>query len=129
MQSDPYRALLLAFGHPVVEEYLARKVRAAQISSIARLTPLTIIAGVVNAVVLTPVFGCRSCHCRLCHELACDAWLIPAHDDDPQVVSRLKRSPIAELASQRAYAKRAVTHATLSQRCLGSRAHCCLRER
>lgn len=57
MDSSPTRALLLAFGHPVVDQYLACKVRAAQIASIARLTPLTILANIVNVVVVTPVLA------------------------------------------------------------------------
>ncbi|MCV0424286.1 MAG: EAL domain-containing protein [Roseibium sp.] len=55
-QPDQNRALLLAFGYPVVEEFLARRVRAAQISSIARLTPFTVLANLVNAIVVAPVF-------------------------------------------------------------------------
>jgi len=55
-QADPNRAFLLAFGHPVVEEQLARKVRAAQIAGIARLTPFIILANVVNTVVITLSF-------------------------------------------------------------------------
>ncbi|MET1414250.1 bifunctional diguanylate cyclase/phosphodiesterase [Roseibium sp. HPY-6] len=57
MDSSPERALLLAFGHPVVDQYLACRVRAAQISSIARLTPLTVLANIVNVVVVTPVLA------------------------------------------------------------------------
>ncbi|MEM9630299.1 MAG: EAL domain-containing protein [Pseudomonadota bacterium] len=56
VDNDQNRALLLAFGYPVVEEFLARRVRAAQIASIARLTPVIILANVVNALVVTPVF-------------------------------------------------------------------------
>jgi diguanylate cyclase (GGDEF)-like protein/PAS domain S-box-containing protein len=55
-QADPNRAFLLAFGHPVVEEQLARKVRAAQIASIARLTPFIMLANVVNTFVITLSF-------------------------------------------------------------------------
>ncbi len=106
--SSPDRALLLAFGHPVVEQYLACRVRAAQISSIARLTPLTVLANIVNAIVVTPV---------LAQELPAPyvvAWLCA-------VVSLMavttvkwllsKRSPI-ELASRGALSA-AVRHATI----------------
>ena len=55
-QSNPTKAFLLAFGHPVVDELLARKVRAAQIAGIARLTPFVIFANVVNAVVIVLSF-------------------------------------------------------------------------
>ncbi len=50
------RAFLLAFGYPVVEEHVARKVRAAQISGIARLTPFVTATYVVNAGVVAAVF-------------------------------------------------------------------------
>ncbi|WP_428643830.1 putative bifunctional diguanylate cyclase/phosphodiesterase [Roseibium sp.] len=50
------RAFLLAFGYPVVEEHLARKVRAAQIAGIARLTPFVVAANFINAIVVAPVF-------------------------------------------------------------------------
>ncbi|TYC52875.1 EAL domain-containing protein [Rhodobacterales bacterium] len=55
-RSGAQRAFLLAFGHPTVEESVARKVRAAQISCIARLIPITILANLVNVIVITPVF-------------------------------------------------------------------------
>jgi len=55
-ESDPTRAFLLAFGHPVVDDLLARKVRAAQIASIARLTPFIIFANIVNTIVITLTF-------------------------------------------------------------------------
>lgn len=54
--SDPAQAFLLAFGHPVVDELLARRVRAAQISSIARLTPLIVFANIINTLVITLAF-------------------------------------------------------------------------
>lgn len=54
--SDPERAFLLAFGHPVVDQHLARRVRAAQISSIARLTPVTVLANIINTFVITLTF-------------------------------------------------------------------------
>ncbi|WP_208977767.1 EAL domain-containing protein [Labrenzia sp. 011] len=50
------RALVLAFGYPVVEELLARRVRAAQIAGILRLTPFIVAATIINAVVVAPVF-------------------------------------------------------------------------
>ncbi|GAB4576798.1 MAG: EAL domain-containing protein [Roseibium sp.] len=56
LKTDPNRALLLAFGHPVVEEHLASRVRAAQISSIARLTPFTVVANLVNTFVIALTF-------------------------------------------------------------------------
>lgn len=55
-ESNPVRAFMLAFGHPVVDELLARKVRAAQIASIARLTPFIVLANVVNVIVITLAF-------------------------------------------------------------------------
>jgi len=54
--SDPGRAFLLAFGYPVVDEMLARRVRAAQIAGIARLTPFIIFANIINAAVVAPIF-------------------------------------------------------------------------
>ncbi|MHA7773979.1 putative bifunctional diguanylate cyclase/phosphodiesterase [Roseibium sp. M-1] len=54
--AGPERAFMLAFGHPVVDELLARRVRAAQVASIARLTPFIILANVVNTVVITLSF-------------------------------------------------------------------------
>jgi len=56
LKTDPNRALLLAFGHPVVEEHLAARVRAAQIASIARLTPFTVAANLVNTFVIALTF-------------------------------------------------------------------------
>lgn len=68
--SNPTRAFLLAFGHPVVDELVARKVRAAQVASIARLTPFIIFANVVNAIVIALSF-----HAFLPFEYLA-AWLI-----------------------------------------------------
>jgi len=56
-ESDPVRAFLLAFGHAVVDEQLARKVRAAQIASIARLTPFIVFANIVNTIVIALSFN------------------------------------------------------------------------
>ena len=55
-ENNPIRAFMLAFGHPVVDELLARRVRAAQIASIARLTPFILLANVVNVIVITLAF-------------------------------------------------------------------------
>ncbi|MEP2706700.1 MAG: EAL domain-containing protein [Roseibium sp.] len=54
-QTTPIRAFLLAFGYPIVDEYLARKIRAAQIRGITRLTPFTILANIVNVLVIIPI--------------------------------------------------------------------------
>ncbi|WP_422375294.1 putative bifunctional diguanylate cyclase/phosphodiesterase [Roseibium sp.] len=55
-ESNPTKAFLLAFGHPVVDEQVARKVRAAQVASIARLTPFIIFANVINTIVIALSF-------------------------------------------------------------------------
>ncbi len=105
---DTTRGLLLAFGYPVVEELLARRVRAAQIAGIARLTPFVIIANVINAIVVAPIFlqflpvsyvavWLSAIAALLC--VTTFKWL------------RAKRAPI-ELASRRALSK-AVRHATI----------------
>ncbi len=108
LESDPNRAFLLAFGHRVVDEVVARKVRAAQISSIARLTPFTILANVVNAIVITPIF------LRFLPAAAVGVWLAAVMT--VLIVTSLKwirasRSPV-EVASRRVL-KKAVRHATI----------------
>jgi len=51
-RKTPLRPFLMAFGYPVVDEAVMRRVRAAQISNVLRLTPLMIIGNMVNAVAL-----------------------------------------------------------------------------
>jgi len=107
MDASPTRALLLAFGHPVVDQYLACRVRAAQIASIARLTPLTVFANVVNVVVVLPVLAQALPFAYVI------AWVVAAMS--LMALTTIKwflssRSPI-ELASHRAL-NAAVRHAT-----------------
>ncbi|WP_208987405.1 putative bifunctional diguanylate cyclase/phosphodiesterase [Roseibium marinum] len=105
---DSTRAFLLAFGYPVVEELLARRVRAAQIAGIARLTPFVVVANIINAAVVAPIFlrflpvsyvviWLFAIAFLLC--VTTFKWL------------RAKRAPI-ELASRRSLSK-AVQHATM----------------
>ncbi|MEP5624796.1 MAG: diguanylate cyclase, partial [Hyphomicrobiales bacterium] len=54
-QTTSIRAFLLAFGYPVVDEFLARKIRASQIRGISRLTPFTVCACIVNVLVIVPI--------------------------------------------------------------------------
>ncbi|WP_299479668.1 bifunctional diguanylate cyclase/phosphodiesterase [uncultured Roseibium sp.] len=108
MDSSPERALLLAFGHPVVDQYLACRVRAAQIASIARLTPLTVLANIVNVVVVTPILA------QVFPITYVFVWValvmsLMALTTIKWFLS--KRSPV-ELASQRALSA-ALRHATL----------------
>jgi len=107
-ESDPTKAFLLAFGQPVVEELLARKVRAAQIASIARLTPFIIFANIVNTLVITLSFrDFVPAGLLTVWVVAISAFLAYT------LVKWIKanRSPI-ELASRRALHK-AVLHATV----------------
>ncbi|MEO9529483.1 MULTISPECIES: EAL domain-containing protein [Alphaproteobacteria] len=106
--SNPDRAFLLAFGHPVVEQHLARRVRAAQISSIARLTPFTILANVVNTIVIAVTFQNFLPFSYLATWIAAIAALL-GYTLLKWV--RAKRSPV-QLASRRSLNK-AVQHATV----------------
>lgn len=52
------RPFLMAFGYPVVDEAVMRRVRAAQISNVLRLTPLMIAGNLINALAMIAVgFG------------------------------------------------------------------------
>ena len=107
-QPDQNRALLLAFGYPVVEEFLARRVRAAQISSIARLTPFTVLANLVNAIVAAPVFT------QFLPVPYVAIWVIAVTGLMSFTIVKwvnARKSPV-EMASRRALGK-AVRHATI----------------
>lgn len=107
-ESDPVQAFLLAFGQPVVDELLARRVRAAQIASIARLTPFIIFANIVNTVVITLAFR----HFVPVGLLA--TWVIAISAFLGYTLIKWvksKKTPV-ELASRRAL-NRAVLHATV----------------
>ncbi|QFT33422.1 Phytochrome-like protein cph2 [Labrenzia sp. THAF82] len=106
--SNQIRAFLLSFGYPVVEEDVARKVRAAQIASIARLTPFTVLANLINAIVIVPVF------LGILPSVVVFGWLAAVVGLLTLTTSKwisASRSPI-ESASRRALDK-AVSHATI----------------
>jgi len=107
-ESNPTLAFLLAFGQPVVDELLARKVRAAQVAGIARLTPFIVFANVVNTCVITLTFSTFvSAGFLAVWVIAISAFL--AYTLLKWI--KAKNSPI-ELASRRALHK-AVVHATV----------------
>ncbi|WP_420411696.1 putative bifunctional diguanylate cyclase/phosphodiesterase [Roseibium sp.] len=54
-RKTPIRPFLMAFGYPVVDEAVMRRVRAAQVSNVLRLTPLMIAGNLINAMALVAV--------------------------------------------------------------------------